>query len=362
MNKKIFLPSLLILLLVAGGWFALQNITFTYSISSRGIIYPSQEWTLTVNSDGTIVHKLEDHLLQSTSQLHTTEFQRGDAGSFRMHKDFSPSSGIATGDTIALIESFADLRKLQELRGDLAIQQQLLLLYASGERPQEIEIAHNRMILARQDMETTERIHQRNAQLYQQGHIAEEKYEISANEHQQKLQQYLIARAQYQAATSGAKEEQLEFVRANIRALQQNIDFLEQVRQSYTILSPIDGIVLRKYGAQNGFEGLFKIADLSTFVVRIPIDVYQIPYIELGQTVQIISPVHKTPIQARVIDIENSVQRIGQRQQIFVNALLEDTSSEQALLPGLLVEAVFRNEKLTWRQMLQRFIKEVYNN
>lgn len=349
------------LLFISIIYLASQYLTFSYSISTQGIVYPYREWTLAKTPDGNLINSLRNNFNNTITNYTVTEFQRGDMAEFSIRNKIFQRAFIEKDDTIGLINSNREFRRLVELEGELQSQQMLLAFYASGEKPEEVQVAFDKMILARQQYETQEKINQRNKILFERGHIPEEEYEISENTFLISYQNYLIAKSQHEALLSGAKSEQLDYIRATINSLEQNIAHIKGLIDSFTIISPISGKITRKQGMNSEFDAILRVADTTRFVVIIPVELYNIPYIEPGQLIDVVSPMNGRPITATVFNFDSSVQSLNQRQHIFVSATV-DAQDATGLFPDMRVDVRIPSGPINLSDYVRRFMNEIYNN
>jgi len=342
-------------------YLAFQNLTLTYTISGQGVIYPYREWVLAKNTDGNLINILRNNHTNSIVRYSVTEFQRGDLAQFEVHERVFDHPWVHERDTVGWIYSSKEVLKLIELEGELEAQNKLLALYASGEKPEEVQAAFQRMVLARQQYETQKRITERNRTLFELGHIAAEEYEISENEYHNRYQNYLIAQSQHEAMLSGAKQEQLDYIRANISSLEQNINHLRNVIESFTITSPISGKILRKQGNNPDYDAILRVVDTTRFVVLIPVELYNMQFLETGQAIEVISAFNGSSSQAVIFNFDNSVQTLNQRQHIFVSAEINSDQSE-GIYTDMLVDVRMSSEPISLFQYIRRFMNEIYNN
>lgn len=347
--------SILALYLISG------YMTFTYTISAQGIIYPQQEWELAHTADGNLIQSLKNHYDNTTSSYSVTEFQRGDLASFTLLEDIFLREHIAQGDTIARLHSLTEMGRLVELEGELERQHRLLAFYASGEKPQQVQVAREIMQRAQTGYETQKAINQRNRELFERRHIAREEFEISENNYLIAYQNLAIARSEYEAITSGAKPEQLDLIKAAIHTLEAQIEHLQQLMASFTIYSPISGTLLRKQELLSSSNAILRVADVSAYIILIPIEIYQLEFLKKGQEVEIVLPHMGHNTTAIIYDFDNSVQMLNQRQHIFVRALVEPESAS-GLFPFMRVDANIKSDAVSLMEYIRRFSNEVYNN
>ncbi|MFP4367872.1 MAG: hypothetical protein ACLFQA_12325 [Bacteroidales bacterium] len=362
MIPKKAIAGLLALLIFVLVLVLIMNVSLNYSISSQGILYPGEEWTLERTPDGYLINSLKDNYNNSISDYTVTEFQRGDLARFILAPGIKEKEIINKGDTIGHISSQNEIRKKIELLGELEKQRVLLSVYASGERIEEVNIAYEMMILAKQTYEAQDRINERNRKLSERGHISEEEYEISETEYNKARQNYLIAQSEYQAMLSGAKQEQLEYVQASIAALEQQIDHIDELINSLIITSPIRGRIIRQQGTSGINETIVRIAGLSDYILIVPVDVHNRSWLEVGQQVNFQPHAGTDSYRGSISRFDNSAQILNGRQKVFVTAKVEHPGSDHNFYPNMLVEVNIPSKPLSLLEYISRLINEVYHN
>jgi multidrug efflux pump subunit AcrA (membrane-fusion protein) len=361
---KINRPILVFIIIVTAIGLTAYTLSNTqvinHNISVKGIINPAYEWTLARNPDGNLLMSLKNNINNTISNYSITEFQRGDLAEFTLNEIVFNNEFVNKGDTIGIIYSNAEQRRLIELHGELSIQQRLLNFYASGEKPEEVQAAYERMMLALQEYETQKKITERNRSLYESDVIAEEEYDISLNQYQVKLQNYNISKSQYEAVLAGSKPEQLDYIAARINAIKEQINHLEQLLSSFNITTPISGKIIKQQGKALEYDVILKVMDTTQFILIAPVDVYQLNYITKGQEIVLSNPSFRSPIISSIHDFDNSIYLLNQRQRVFVNALIEDSSGQ--VFPNMQVEVKIRSGRITLFEYFRRLYNEIYNN
>lgn len=358
-NNIIWLLALLIIVAIA---LALNKYKFKYSISSKGLLYPGKEWVLSRTTEGNLINSLKDNIHNSISEYTVTEFQRGDFASFSIFEDVFEKGFVEIGDTIGIINSQNERRRKIELLGELERQKKLLSVYSSGERDEEVNIAFESMVLARQEMEAQKPITERNRIMFERAHISKEEYELSVNEYNTRKQNFLIAQSQHQALLSGAKKEQLEYVEAHIAALEKQINHMEELMEAFILTSPVKGKIVRQQGVVNNYETLLRVAATDHYVLMVPVDIYNLPFISIGQEVLFSLDAESEVYEGKIMGFDNAAQMINGRQKIFVIVLIEYAIDDPGLYPNMMVDVAIPSEPLTARAYIARLINEIYNN
>lgn len=339
-----------------------NNFELTYSLSSKAIIHPIEEWTLSRSETGNLINSLKDYRHNSIKEYSVTEFQRGDHANFFIIPEILEKDYLRKGDTVGMMISQFEKRNIIELQGQLLSQRKLLEVYSSGEKPENIEIAKERKILAEQELEIQERITERNRVLYERAYISEEEYELSLNEYYIKKQNFLIAESTFNALSAGAKKEEIEYVEANIESIVAQIQQLDNMVDNFTIVCPINGKLIRDQKAVIGYDAILRVADLTKLVLLIPIDTYNIPNLFLGQEVEFNDSSGKISYTAEIVSFDNSAQMLNGKQKIFVTAITHDLPENHKIYPNMLVDVTIESETISLVTYISRLINEIYNN
>ncbi len=359
MKKKVsvFIPGVLILLLLA-----LFFIETPYTIRAKGVVKPVKEWYLHKDTDGTLVNVLEDHVSGSVNEYKVQEFQRGDVVSFSFNDTLLRQSRIIKGDTVARVSSHDLAMQLVEKQGDLAYQQALKEVYLTGEKPEAIRMALDEVELARQELETQQKITGRIRQLYEEDLVSQQEYELAMNDLMVKQYAVEIAQSNYQALAAGEKEEEISVIRAHINSLDNQIIHLKNHLKAMHITAPITGDVVRQRSLelQAGKEVL-RLADMSSVLAFVPVDSYERAFIQEGQHVIITHEGSRKEVHGKVLNMDNSVQMINNRPKVFVTVLVTD-NAENILMPNMIIDARIQADTLTLMDYLLRITRVVYHN
>jgi hypothetical protein len=331
-----------------------------YRIYSRGVVMPAEEFSLRKSGNGTLVSVYKNYLRNITKNIGITEFQRGDLAIIKIHSQILDEDYIRAGDTIAVIFSSEENRRYSELLAELIVQKSLLNVYSTGDKPEAVKMAFEAIIKAEQEYETQSKLTERSRVLFEKGYIPLEEYELSVNQYQIKKQNLNIARLNHDVVSTGAKQEQLNFIMATIRALELQIEQVEERLGAFNILSPISGIIIERRSLQNTDETFVNIADVSKLIVLLPVDIHQLAYIEPGHKAILKMGSYGLSFSANILSIDNVVQMIGQQQKVFITAEVDD--NDTAILPGMVVDATIQCGKVTSLEYLKRLFRIVYAN
>lgn len=358
--KKIF-PVLLMAVLVIAIILAMV-VRLPYNVRGKGMVKPLQEWGLYKSSDGTLVNILENHLHGSIHEYKVLEFQRGDMVSFLFNEALIRDKIIQQGDTIAWIMSHDLDMRMVEMHGDMLYQEALLEVYLTGEKPEAIRMALDEVELARQELTTQKKLTGRIENLYQQDLVSRQEYELSMNDLQVKQYALEIAQSNYRALLAGEKEEELGVIRSRIASLSDQISQLAKQKEAMNILSPITGHVIRQQEfGETSSDQVIRVADMSSFLVFVPVDIHEKIYIQAGQQVRIRANNRHPEIIGKVVGMDNAVQLINRRPKVFVSVLTGNPAAAD-LLPNMIVDARITTDTLRLKDYLFRQSRVVYQN
>ena len=336
-------------ILVLGALATLHNaVELPCAIQTPGKVFPQQEWVLVRGRDGQFTATLFDHLQGRVESYEVASFERGDYGHFRLHPGLIIGTAMAAGDTIGQLFSSAVERQLIELRGRLRVEQTALALAQTGEPETVVREARLRLEKARTQAEQQRREVARLQALFNRKLAVLADLEIAQTRLKLDLLRSDIAAAQLETALAGAKEEELDWIRARIAALRENLDALSRHRHAAILRAPVAG---RFAGAFSG-DTLAVIQDTTAYVLRLPIRWDLRPQVAPGQTVA-------TPIKGRTASgvlarLESMAHSAPDGQQ-YLTAVAHFANSTTDLIPGLVVPCSISCSPLSLFEYLRRF-------
>ncbi|MDD3877374.1 MAG: hypothetical protein PHT69_12200 [Bacteroidales bacterium] len=321
-NKKTTIIILLVIITLAVSSYFIK---IPYSISSKGIVYPIQEWTISKSTNGTLFTVLRNNRINSISQYSVSEFVRGDASEFILNNEIFSKLTINYSDTIGYIYSNEDRLRLLELEGKLINEERLFDVYASGEKQELVDYYRELKELASVEWETQKGIFERVNRLYNDSLVSRNDFEIALNELKIKEHNFKIAESNVRNMETGAKEEQLNLSTGLIESYEQQIEQLNKKIKANIIIAPFNGKIIRQKKGNvdlNGniidIEEIIKMVDISSMLVVLPIEFYENKYLKLDGIVNFGETPQGKIIQGKIIDIDNSVQILKRRQVIFI--------------------------------------------
>ncbi|TVR70022.1 MAG: hypothetical protein EA408_11940 [Marinilabiliales bacterium] len=357
---KILLRLALILLFLGVSFAAAVYVEIPYNINTKGVVSPVREWRLDRLPDGTIINTEKNNFTNKIAYFSVLEFQRGDHAEFIVNEDLFTGRTVNKGDTVGYIRSWEEERRLINLTGALEEQEKRLEVSLSGEKQEEINAATERLILAEKEYETQKRLVARMEALHKTGVIADEDWDRALNDYLVKEQNMNIARSVIEVVSTGSKPEEQELIRAMIRNYQRQIGQTQNRIDAFNILAPFSGTIIRQQMTLEDTESIIRVGDMERLTVTLPVELYQLAYIENGNPVVLRVNAGRRTYNARVIGFDNTVQFMDQRQNVFVTAIIEEET--ERFIPNMLVQAqIICGEVSAW-DYVRRMFKLIFEN
>jgi len=334
-----------ILLLIALAIYFLP-IKIPSDIHTMGKVYSPKQYILHTGSDGQVRESLINVASGIHEQFSARELERGDDIKLKILPKIFKKDIIEKGDTLAYISSYATTVTMNSLNNDLEILRAQLAVEKSGDKPADIELAEKRYEYAKIDAELQDKIYQRQKSLYESEVIADQEYEDQERLAQLKKAQVAINEAEIKSLASGAKPEQIDYIRAQINKLNSEIDDLNLKVSNQTITSPINGIFRNSYSP----DTLMVIDDVDGLVLKAPVQVSEMDNVFIGQKITCKVDGRKEVFEAEVVSISKNVTVLNARQIVVINCrFLEDNPM---IYPGIVVRATLERESVLLRDFL----------
>ncbi len=357
---KILLRLALIFIFLGISFAAAVYVEIPYNINTKGVIMPVREWRLDRLPDGTILNTEKNNLTNKIAYFSVLEFQRGDHAEFMVNENIFSAGNINAGDTVGYIRSWEEERRLITLTGALEEQEKLLDVSLSGEKQEEINAAMQKLILAEKEYETQKRLVARMEALHRTGVIADEDWDMALNDYLVKEQNMNIARSVIEVVSTGSKPEEQELIRATIRNYRRQIGQTQNRIDAFNIIAPFSGTIIRQQMTLEDTESIIRVGDMERLTVTLPVDLYQLAYIESDSPVILRINSGRRTYSARVIGFDNTVQFMEQRQNVFVTAIIEEET--ERFMPNMLVQAqIICGEVSAW-DYVRRMFKVIFEN
>lgn len=327
-QKTVLLLFIIILAVVI--YFLPVNLPLNLSVRAK--ILPASEWTVAKNDNGQIVTILFDNKSGVSRNYSVSNFERGDDVRLIFRSDLKLNSFVTTSDTIAKFYSNEIERQLTALNGSLDVAKASLILNQTGDKESLIKMAEEQLSFQKKNAEEQRKILIRQEQLYQKKLISQEEYEISKGTAELNDLQIAIANANLETFRTGQKSEQIDFIRSQIAAFENEIKILEKRFADFNIVPAINGTISKlSFG-----DTLLSIQNTDEYFLMIPVNFKNQKYISVNQQVSFYSEINQTDFNGKIISVNTSVQYLVGEPVIIVIASIEN--KKQPLNTGLITE------------------------
>ncbi|MFC1528061.1 hypothetical protein ACFL5D_04905 [Candidatus Neomarinimicrobiota bacterium] len=344
LNRYFILLFIIIILIT------LLPIKYPITIKSYGKIYPAKELYITKVQNESISTEYIDRLHGGLKNYSINSFERGDRVSFVIEPKVIIGSEVCVGDTIGKIFSSRLLQLESEVSGQIDIAIANLNVFQSQENQSLVDEAQYQVEYAQTQFENQKIVFDRISQLYINDLISDEKFDSVRTVLQLYEKEIQIAEAQLKTVISGAKPETINFLRSEIKALQdQHSILIEQINQGI-LISPISGIA----NNPNVIDTILSIQDTTQHIALFPILWKYAGFVSKGQEVHIRIP-EKGVWTGIVRLIDNNVQVIGGDARVIITVELEEEYSN--INVGQVVEGKIKFKSTTILSKMSRFVK-----
>lgn len=324
-------------------------ITIPSDIKSLGKVYSPKQYILYTANDGQVRESLVNLVTGVHEEFSAREMERGDDIRLRVQPDIFDKDFIDKHDTLAHIYSYVTTVKLNSLKSDLEVVNALLASELSGKKVEDIELAKKRSEYARMDAEIQEKNYQRQKFLYENEVIADQEFEDQGRQTELKKIQVAIKEAEMQSLASGAKPEQINYIKAQIRKIKVDIADLELKISNQTITSPINGIIYNTFSP----DTILVIEDINNLIIKIPVEVKDMQNVFIGQKIFCKVNGRKGNVEAEVTHISKNVSVIGNRQIIMVTGRFFQETPK--ILPDIVVRIKLERDPVLLRDFLVKW-------
>jgi len=331
------------------------NPTFNYKTHSKLRVLPIEDWELQRTTTGSIISLHQNHYYKTTEKYSLSEFSRGDVIQIHFAEDLLTKHKIEKGDTVGYIISNQEQRSLAILKGQLEVLKSELLYFTTGQKPEDVDFAAQKVVLAEQEYRTQQKLMSRSTQLFKDSVISSEQYDIDYNALKVAEWNLAIARANLSSVTTGDKPEMEILVNAKISALEKELNWIETRINLLTITSPISGVLEvnhdqhiepREYRKEN----LIKIINLEPKIGIIPVPLKKLKYFKEGVLLSIGESHPKIAISLQ----DNVAQSSLLETFLYYIVILPDDID---VLPGEIIDVVIEGNQISWLEYFKSLVQ-----
>lgn len=343
-NRRFILLVILIIALVI----LFLPIKVHYSFKATALVYPANEWFLKRGQDDSFVSELHNIETSAVSKIKSYKFERGDIAEVQMREELASDDYITTQDTIAYIHSYDIENELVQLKNEKEVEKAALKANMVGEKQELIDQALEEIEYAKQQLSLETKNYERQKKLYNDSIISQAVFELYENSYKLAEINVQLSQSELQALKSGQKQEDLDYLIEKVNAYDREIETLENLRNQYYITSPINGVISYK----NMVDGIITILDTSKFILKIPVKVHNIQYLEKVSAIKFSIPGNNDEIEASYIDLDENVSLLSNQQLVVAKAIVN--ANFRKIYPGMAVQCEVICDEITIFGFLKR--------
>jgi hypothetical protein len=325
-------------------------INMPFSITATGKVMAGQEWSLSRQTDGSILSTISDYAQDQIKSYTAYQVDRGDVFHFKLKPEFNKSAAVASGDTIGFIYSNMYYQQIDQLEGALAVAKANMEIVSSGEQESILAEARENVRLARERMEVQMDIQDRQSALYKQSLISPEEFEITRGRARISEMEVAVAEAQLVTAQIGEKPEIIKQAEIQILAIEKELVTLRKRLSDYTLTAPINGNVQRVLSP----DTLLLVTD-DTRIVLIPISWQFLNDVDTNLTFSIETKYNSSVLEGSIARKSDYMRLISGQQVFIVTGILNDTIDKLPI--NMLVQCSVHGMRRTVWDYVSYFLK-----
>jgi hypothetical protein len=341
-SARIVLRPVIPTLVFVGAALAIFSPTrYPIPVHTYATVTPAQKWILVKGSNGQLVARTFNYQTGMSDGYRVSNFTTGSSITFTVEPSMTLGRHVSVGDTVGWISSSETQERLVVLNGQLAAAERALAVNATGQKAEIVAEAEQRLQFAKRRRDDYQATVNRTQTLYDRHLIPANDYDNVQSQAHVLDDEVSIATANLQAARTGAKPEQLALAESNITALKNEISAINSRAATYTLRSPIDGVVTPTATG----DTLLTIASTSEYVALVPIGQADYPRVAALRSPALTIVGYSPPVQGRIVAINREVQTLYGQKVVMATAVLNSHAGD--LLPGSIVRCRVQGAPLT---------------
>jgi hypothetical protein len=350
MNHKLFNSRILIVIISLIVILILYFFPFQieYSYKTYAKLLPSQQWVVMKGNDGLYISSVKDFSKGINSSYLVNQFERGASVEVTLNPGLRSNQFVENGDTLGVIYSSSNLQRFIELQGLLKTAKAELNAGLSGEKESVIKQAEQNLQLSISETDKQAKVAERLQQLFDKKLVSEEEYQLAADQLRSLKISVELRRAQLEGFKTGLKDSEVQRIKVYIHTIEDQLEVLQKQLQQFNIIAPFAGKIERCFSN----DTLLILSDKEKYLVLIPVGQDERNYllpdsrisIELGGKIR----------NATLLDVNNSIEIVNNKQCVTYTALLED--NEEASY-GMVVPVELKGRMLTIFEYISALLK-----
>jgi len=199
---------------------------------------------------------------------------------------------VKKGDLLCLLDDEKLTIQLNQLRAGLEGARSKLKLFQKGTKKELIAVAKNQLEAAEKELELAQKNQGRMEKLFKEGAVSKTQKEQADLKLKAAQEHYESSEENYQLALRGREKEEIEMVKAEIRSLQAQEEFLLRQIQDAKVTSPVSGLLEIRHIeiGELALPGtlLFSLIDLDQTYVKAYVPEKYIGKVKIGNPVEVL--------------------------------------------------------------------------
>ena len=154
---------------------------------------------------------------------------------------------VVVGQPVAVLGDRVHRKKVEAAQAALDEATAVLELRRSGPKPEQVAIAEQEVITASKNLDYSEEEAVRFENMFKQKAVPETEYRFALRSRDLDLERYELANRNLDFVLSGARQEELKALEAEVRRYEVELSHAEDDLQRTTLVSPINGVVITPY-------------------------------------------------------------------------------------------------------------------
>lgn len=310
--------------------FIIAPIEVSYLVEANSIVYSAKEWRLLRDANGELSSMIVDNDRNFSTAKTDYIFDRGDVAKINF---FTHGKTINADDTIAVINSDVINQSIITLTTELEIAKANLDDSRTGEKPSVRDEFQERLDIAKNNVVFTKKQLSRAEKMVKEDLISELEYEQYKNAYDLAVINNGLAVKSLETVSTGEKPELVQVYQSQITSLRERLNILQAKKEKYVITAPFGGIINYYQDSIN----LIKIKNPDEYLVKIPVKVYEISHVDIGDSVECSIERTDNVYKAVVTNIEDEIRVRGREQFFLVTARIHNP--DKFLRPGMISRA-----------------------
>jgi len=199
---------------------------------------------------------------------------------------------IKKGDLLCLLDEEKLTIQLNQVRATLEGARSKLKLFQKGTKKELIAVAKNQSEAAEKELELAQKNQERMVKLFKEGAVSKTQKEQADLKLKAAQEHYESAEENYQLALRGKEKEEIEMVKAEVRSLQAQEEFLLRQIQDTRVKSPVTGFLEIRHieVGELALPGtlLFSLIDFNQTYVKAYVPEKYIGKVKIGNLVEVL--------------------------------------------------------------------------